>query len=124
MAKNEKTTAEFLLSPDDVTAVMFSLRGTEHAECAEYVDGKLLVPSEAKSIINDAIKALPELHLNAASSSLRVTRNRLLQESDWTQLGDVPDATKEKWKSYRQALRDLPASGSPLAVEWPVPPDA
>jgi hypothetical protein len=40
---------------------------------------------------------------------LRTIRNRLLAESDWTQL---PDATcdREAWATYRQALRDFPAT--------------
>jgi len=37
----------------------------------------------------------------------RGKRNKLLKDSDWTQLPDVPLATKEAWATYRQALRDL-----------------
>ncbi len=38
---------------------------------------------------------------------VRSLRNKLLQESDWTQLEDsVVD--KVAWAEYRQALRDLP----------------
>jgi len=33
-------------------------------------------------------------------------RNKLLQESDWTQLTDSP-ADKAEWAVYRQALRDI-----------------
>lgn len=33
-------------------------------------------------------------------------RNRLLVESDWTQLGDSA-CDKAAWKTYRKALRDL-----------------
>jgi hypothetical protein len=38
---------------------------------------------------------------------MRAIRNRLLNESDWTQL---PDAVcdREAWIEYRQALRDFP----------------
>lgn len=40
---------------------------------------------------------------------LRVERNRLLADSDWTQVADAPvDAAA--WATYRQALRDLPAT--------------
>lgn len=40
---------------------------------------------------------------------MRHHRDRLLAESDWTQL---PDATcdREAWATYRQALRDFPAT--------------
>ena len=40
---------------------------------------------------------------------LREERNAMLAESDWTQTPDVPDAIKTAWKTYRQALRDLPS---------------
>jgi hypothetical protein len=43
---------------------------------------------------------------------MRHHRDRLLAESDWTQL---PDATvdREAWATYRQALRDFPATWTP-----------
>lgn len=50
-------------------------------------------------------------------------RNQKLQESDWTQLADIPEETKNKWEPYRQALRDITAqSGFPTDVVWPTPP--
>jgi len=53
---------------------------------------------------------------------LRVERNRLLAESDWTVLSDSPTSTAA-WKTYRQALRDLPANTTdPLNPVWPTPP--
>ena len=45
----------------------------------------------------------------AVKESLRPERNRLLAESDWTQLNDSP-VTEDKraaWAAYRQDLRDL-----------------
>jgi hypothetical protein len=42
---------------------------------------------------------------------LRVERDRLLAETDWTALGDVTQSSE--MKSYRTKLRDLPASASP-----------
>ena len=42
---------------------------------------------------------------------LREERNRLLAETDWMANSDVTLA--DNWKTYRQALRDLPASASP-----------
>lgn len=57
--------------------------------------------------------------------SLRVSRNRLLAASDWTQMSDCPltDQAQAAWKAYRQALRDLPAKAAdPSKVIWPAPP--
>jgi hypothetical protein len=42
---------------------------------------------------------------------LRVERNRLLAETDWMANSDVTLA--DNWKTYRQALRDLPSGASP-----------
>lgn len=39
---------------------------------------------------------------------LRDKRNKLLSETDWTQLSDIPDNIKAAWATYRQQLRDLP----------------
>jgi hypothetical protein len=47
---------------------------------------------------------------------MRHHRDRLLAESDWTQL---PDATcdRQAWATYRQTLRDFPAT-------WTTGPEA
>lgn len=50
-------------------------------------------------------------------------RNALLAQSDWTQLPDVPLATKEAWTIYRQQLRDISTQvGFPTQIEWPTKP--
>jgi len=43
---------------------------------------------------------------------LRVERDKLLASTDWMSLPDSPTMSDD-WKTYRQALRDLPASASP-----------
>lgn len=53
---------------------------------------------------------------------VRVHRNKLLAESDWTQLPDAP-VDKQAWAEYRQALRDLPTqSGNSEEVVFPTRP--
>jgi hypothetical protein len=42
-------------------------------------------------------------------NEVREKRDALLLASDWTQLADIPPATKSRYKTYRKALRDLPA---------------
>jgi hypothetical protein len=46
---------------------------------------------------------------------LRVERDRLLAACDWVVLTDSQLSTSKKteWKTYRQSLRDLPATASP-----------
>jgi hypothetical protein len=53
---------------------------------------------------------------------VRQQRNQLLVGSDWTQLPDVPLATKEAWATYRQALRDITTQTDPFELNWPVTP--
>ena len=57
--------------------------------------------------------------------ALRHYRDILLRESDWTQFTDSPlsDSKKTEWKTYRQNLRDLPATESdPENVTFPTAP--
>lgn len=59
----------------------------------------------------------------ALEITVRQQRNTLLRQSDWTQLPDVPQAIKDVWAPYRQALRDVPQqSGFPANIVWPNPP--
>jgi hypothetical protein len=52
-------------------------------------------------------------------TAIRQKRNRLLAESDWTQLADSP-ADKDKWAVYRQELRDITIQEDPFSIIWPV----
>lgn len=64
-------------------------------------------------------------------NQLRIERDRLLSQSDFTQLTDAPLSRSKKtaWKNYRQTLRDLPStftelnSDKSITVEWPTPPE-
>ena len=74
--------------------------------------------------------------LNAAEPErlLREKRDELLAETDWvvTKATETGVAVSDAWKTYRQALRDLPASASPklnsdyeldlTSVTWPTEP--
>ena len=57
-----------------------------------------------------------------AMKSLRIRRNQLLRESDWTQSRDVLLSNDEDWKTYRQQLRDLPKNTDPMNPMWPTKP--
>jgi hypothetical protein len=60
---------------------------------------------------------------------LRLERNRLLQETDWMANSDV--VMTDAWKTYRQALRDLPTTATPeineygelINITWPEKPN-
>jgi hypothetical protein len=62
-----------------------------------------------------------------ALENVRAYRDQLLQESDYTQLPDVPitPAQVAQWREYRQALRDYPQQINVelwTAPPWPVAP--
>jgi hypothetical protein len=52
---------------------------------------------------------------------IRAERNKLLAESDWTQLPDA-SADAPAWATYRQALRDITTQANPFAIVWPERP--
>ena len=61
---------------------------------------------------------------------LRLYRNSLLAETDWMAYSDV--TMSDEWRTYRQALRDLPSTATPVldntskpgisGVTWPTKP--
>lgn len=62
----------------------------------------------------------------ARAKRIRFLRNRLLMESDWTQLSDVPltEEKKAEWTTYRQQLRDITSViGFPMTIEFPQKPE-
>ncbi len=65
----------------------------------------------------------PEPTAEELAGIMRDYRNDLLKKSDWTQNADIPQATKDMWRPYRQALRDVPQqAGFPGNIEWPTAP--
>ncbi len=79
------------------------------------VEGNLITLKE--KLFNDNPEAIKE--------SLRPERNRLLAESDWTQLNNSPLAEAEvfSWAEYRQKLRDLTDNiDNNVKVEFPLAP--
>lgn len=55
--------------------------------------------------------------------AMRKRRNKLLTACDWTQAHDNPTGNREAWATYRQALRDFPATWTPSdTADFPDPP--
>ena len=53
---------------------------------------------------------------------IRGHRNNLLTETDWMGFSDV--TLSDAWKTYRQELRDIPASNTVYEnVTWPTKPE-
>jgi len=57
--------------------------------------------------------------IEALATQARTQRDALLTASDWTQIADAP-VDRQKWATYRKALRDVPAQvGFPEMIDWP-----
>jgi hypothetical protein len=84
-----------------------------------------VVDEAAQTVVNDQAQADADALANSWDK-LRTERNALLVSSDWTQAADSPltDEVKTSWSTYRQELRDLPASTEdPADPTWPSPPE-
>ena len=79
-----------------------------------------VVDAVAKTITHDTVtqttdEAAREMEL------IRNHRDNLLTETDWMANSDV--TMSDAWKTYRQLLRDIPASNTVYAdVTWPTKP--
>ena len=103
---------------------IWTLRGNEYSGL-EWQDSSQTKPTETE--VTNKITAL-----DAAEPMrlLRIERNKKIAETDWRASSDLTLA--DAWKTYRQALRDLPASASPsldsnynldlTSVTWPTEP--
>ena len=90
-----------------------------------WLDGSQTKPTETE--INNKIA---ELDSAEAMKLLREERNRRIAQTDWRAGSDLTLASA--WSTYRQALRDLPASATPklnsdyqldlTSVTWPTEP--
>ena len=108
----------------------WTIRGDNYSDI-EWLDKSQTIPTEDE--LNNKIA---ELQAEEPYRLLREERNRLIAETDWTQLKDIDlDIIRERnWKNYRQALRDLPAKSNPKlnsigeldmsSVTWPTKPSS
>lgn len=74
----------------------------------------------AKSEAYNGEVTVEEIPMTAEEA--RTQRDKLLAETDWTQVLDAPidAATREAYRAYRQALRDIPQQEAfPDTITWP-----
>ena len=100
------------------------LRGTEYSGL-EWLDSSQTKPTETEVNIK-----ISELDNAEAMRLLRIERDVRIAKTDWRASSDL--TLSDAWKTYRQALRDLPASASPkldsnyeldlTSVTWPTEP--
>lgn len=70
----------------------------------------------------DYVRSAWVFNSESAWHDVRMKRNLLLQQTDWTQLTDVPATTMQEYWGYRQALRDITNQPDPMNIIWPSKP--
>jgi len=90
-------------------------------QCSAYDDGEFVSIVQVESLSAEEIQAAKD----SAMANIRGQRNQLLKECDWTQIADCTIPKKAEWATYRQILRDFPAtvSDARATVTWPHNPD-
>ncbi len=83
-------------------------------------DGKKTTKAQHEAVYQGGLEA-------KTAEGHRTTRNKLLVDSDWTQINDSPLSNEDKtaWATYRQELRgitDLDAWPNLADDDWPVAP--
>ena len=88
--------------------------------CEAYDDGEFVSLVQLADLSAEEIQVAKD----SAMAQIRGQRNQLLKDCDWTQIADCT-ADKTAWGSYRQQLRDLPASITDprTFADWPHNPD-
>ena len=79
---------------------------------------------EISNKVNEIVNAEP-------MRLLRQERDRRIAETDWRDLPSYPGTDQNDWRTYRQALRDLPSTAKPQLdeqgnltnVTWPTKPE-
>ena len=98
--------------------------------CEDYYGIEWLDSSQTKPTETEISNKISELDAAEAMRLLRLERNSRIAETDWRASSDL--ILSDAWKTYRQALRDLPASTTPVlddnapigitSVTWPTKP--
>jgi hypothetical protein len=74
--------------------------------------------------ITDATEEEISAKLEEKWVEVRIMRDALLAQSDWTQFQDSPlsGTTLVEWQTYRQSLRDITSQPNPYNLSWPAKP--
>ena len=96
----------------------------------EYSGLEWLDSSQTKPTETEVNSKISELDNAEPMRLLRIERDTRIAKTDWRASSDLTLA--DAWKTYRQALRDLPASATPklnsqyeldlTSVTWPTEP--
>ena len=93
--------------------------------------GQLLNPTNSWMVWDNTINSwidprTAEEKANYEWQQIRIKRDDLLQQSDWTDTlsakARLGDALYNAWQNYRQALRDITNQADPFTITWPTKP--
>jgi hypothetical protein len=106
-----------------------------YVEATEYTDDYTKNIEEGTPILSDSsyiqvwnITDATEDEISAKLEEkwveIRIMRDTLLAQSDWTQFQDSPisGTTLVEWQTYRQSLRDVTSQQNPYNLSWPAKP--
>ena len=113
MAQNN---AKFVLSTKDFDYT------THRIESADpYVEGDYVYNVRVVALSDQETTDRANTVNEQVATSKRSERNRLLAETDWTQVSDSPLSSDKKteWANYRTALRNLPSTNGWPNVDMP-----
>jgi len=117
---------------NDIPAALQSLKpGAEWVLRGEDYSGlEWLDSSQTKPTETEVTNKITELDTAEPMRLLRLERDKRIAKTDWRASSDL--TLSDAWKTYRQALRDLPASATPklnsdydldlTSVTWPTEP--
>ena len=100
---NRVKDGDFVVIPEG--REMISITNAQAAQFESSAGPLFYIGNELKTLNQKIWIDSPE----SVKNNIRFNRNKLLADSDWTQLPDSPLSTsvKTEWATYRQALRDL-----------------
>ena len=90
----------------------------------KYVNGVSVAMTDAEIAEYNASRPTDAEFTTAKWQGIRLQRNRLLLETDWVaaRASETGVAVSDDWKTYRQALRDVPTQSDPDNITWPTKP--
>jgi len=115
----------------DITHALQALKpGAEWSLDGEDYTGITWLSSEQQPTETEVNSKISELDNAEPMRLLRIERDTRIAKTDWRASSDL--TLLDSWKTYRQALRDLPASATPklnsdyeldlTSVTWPTEP--
>ena len=118
----------------DIDAIQSLKPNSQWSWVGDEYSGLSWISSNTKPTESEIKNEVARLNAAEPMRLLRVERDKRLAACDWVsaKATDTGVAVSDAWKTYRQALRDLPASASPklnseyeldlTSVTWPTEP--